>query len=90
MSIEKRDTGLIIVSVEDNGDDLSEEALDLLCQKLEMKWSESFERTGILNVQLRMRLKFGKDYGLKASRSALGGLKVEMHIPAAQFGEREE
>ena len=90
LSVEEMEEGTIVVAVEDNGEELSEEALDQLQRKLESHWSDSFEKTGILNVHLRLRLKFGENYGLKASRSALGGLKIEMRIPGGSYANMEE
>jgi len=75
-----REQKLIIV-IEDNGDDLPDEQIRLIGQKLTQydDWSET---TGLLNVHKRIQLKFGAQYGLHISRASIGGLRVEMMLPA--------
>ncbi|MFD2329940.1 histidine kinase [Cohnella sp. GCM10020058] len=66
--------------VEDNGDELSDAALDALRSSLAERHSDQ-ETTGLLNVHLRVRLRYGSHYGIILSRSALGGLRVELSLP---------
>jgi len=70
--------GLKIV-IEDNGEELSEQQLDKLKEILASHGNE-IEYTGILNINQRIKLKFGDRSGLNLSRSELGGLKVEMYL----------
>ncbi len=81
--------GALALSVEDNGDELSDECLSDLRYRLESKREDQTEKTGLLNVHRRLSLLFGEDCGLSVSRSAFGGLKVEMVVPADR-GERKE
>ncbi|MBB6734385.1 histidine kinase [Cohnella zeiphila] len=71
--------GLTLV-VEDNGDRLTDEQLSELAGQLRNRkdWSET---TGLFNVHGRLVLKFGPPFGLRLSRSRLGGLRVEIHLP---------
>lgn len=70
---------LLQITVEDNGDDLSDRQIEIIA--MELKLEEHVETTGMLNVHRRLQLKFGKKYGLSVSRSSLGGLCVEAAIP---------
>jgi len=81
MHARKDSNGQIIVTIEDNGDHLSDEQLQAIQKKLTSWQDMKLEKTGMLNVHLRIQLKFGKPYGLKAERSSLGGLKLELYLP---------
>lgn len=74
---------LLIVSVEDNGEELSEEGLAKL-QVLLHSNNEENEVTGLLNVHRRLQLKYGDSFGLAASRGDMGGLRIEMKISAEE------
>ncbi|WP_147275075.1 sensor histidine kinase [Paenibacillus prosopidis] len=69
-----------MISVEDNGERITDDKLDELRTKLDRNDAE-IETTGILNVHRRLRLKFGEFGGLSLSRSHLGGLRVDIRIP---------
>lgn len=77
---------MLIIVVEDNGGDLSDEKLRSLQQMIEMHDSDFSESTGLYNVHRRIFLMFGEDSGLKILRSQLGGLRVEIRI---KFKESE-
>lgn len=83
MSMTQQKDGVTVIEVEDNGDELSDEELLQIQRKLASEWNRSIEKTGILNVHMRMRLKFGDAFGLIVSRSILGGLKVQVKIPTS-------
>jgi len=70
---------ILTVSVEDNGEGLEDHQLEELQRKLNHTDAQ-VEKTGIFNVNKRIRLKFGDDSGLKVSRGRFGGLKVEAII----------
>ncbi len=90
MSMSHSEDGFLLVSVEDNGEELSDEELLQIQCKLDSDWDKPMEKTGVLNVHMRMRLKFGDGYGLTASRSPLGGLKIQMTIPISKNQLEEE
>jgi two-component system sensor histidine kinase YesM len=71
----------LIVQIEDNGDALTEEGLHRLQQQLSRQEITKGETTGLLNVNQRLRIKFGALYGLKVERSTLGGLCVKVKVP---------
>ncbi|MBB6691617.1 histidine kinase [Cohnella xylanilytica] len=89
------------IFVEDNGEGMSEEALDRLNRRLleppdggadeERKDAEgdrTREGIGLLNVHRRIRLRYGEPYGLEASESMSGGLLVRILLP--KRGTRDE
>ncbi|QJD86400.1 sensor histidine kinase [Cohnella herbarum] len=65
--------------VEDDGTGLSDETLAGLQAKLSLPDAEA-EKTGLINVCRRLRLKYGEESGVFVSRSELGGLKAELII----------
>lgn len=73
----------LLLIVEDNGNDLSEERLAALERSLS---SNDVETTGLLNIHLRIRLKFGGGSGLILERSGLGGLKATIRMMNAEKG----
>ncbi|MEK5181589.1 MULTISPECIES: sensor histidine kinase [Paenibacillus] len=80
MSYEKVEHTLTII-IEDNGDSLSEDKLNLLQRQFSEQNAIQGEITGLLNVNQRLRIKFGSPYGLQAERSCLGGLCVRVNLP---------
>lgn len=69
----------ILFSISDNGIGMDEESLVTLTENLN---SEKYlNRIGLYNVQNRIRLFFGKQYGLKIESKYGEGAIVEIHIP---------
>ncbi|MCD9022701.1 sensor histidine kinase [Cohnella silvisoli] len=77
------DSRFIVVSVEDNGEELTEEGLSQLKNKLQIHDGES-ELTGMVNVHRRLQLKYGDESGLVVSRGKMGGLFVEIKLCIAE------
>lgn len=70
----------IHIIVEDNGDSLTDETLERICDTLDYG-DEHAETTGLVNIHRRVKMTFGEAYGLRISRSELGGLKAIISIP---------
>ncbi|MEC0270339.1 sensor histidine kinase [Paenibacillus anseongense] len=70
----------IRIIVEDNGDSLTDETLERLSDTLD-NGDEHAETTGLVNIHRRVKMTFGEAYGLRISRSELGGLKGIISIP---------
>jgi two-component system, sensor histidine kinase YesM len=79
----KCDSRYLFASVEDNGDELTEEGLNQLSDRLHTN-NEDCEITGMINVHRRLQLKYGEAFGLVVSRGVMGGLRVEMKIYIAE------
>lgn len=78
-AFEERDS-FLVMSVEDNGDELSDDKLGELLRKLHANQID-VETTGLVNVHRRLQIRFGDNAGLRLSRGSLGGLRVEIVIP---------
>ncbi|MCP1308552.1 histidine kinase [Paenibacillus tyrfis] len=72
----ERRNGDFLLYVEDNGQSITDEEIDLLQKKLRYSSSRIEETTGIMNVHRRIQLRYGEAYGITVSRSELGGLQV--------------
>lgn len=70
----------IRIIVEDNGESLTDETLERLTDTLDTG-DEHAETTGLVNIHRRVKMTFGEAYGLRISRSELGGLKGIISIP---------
>lgn len=66
--------------VEDNGNSMSDEEIEKLNVRLRQSSKRMEETTGLINVHRRIQLRYGDDYGITVSRSALGGLKVRINL----------
>ncbi|MDR9854846.1 histidine kinase [Paenibacillus sp. VCA1] len=71
--------GKLRVSVEDNGNLATDEMIGQLSGKLAVD-SKTIENTGLINVNNRLRLKYGPESGLTVTRSRHGGLKIDLII----------
>ncbi|MBM7565360.1 sensor histidine kinase [Paenibacillus sacheonensis] len=67
------------IIVEDNGQELSEEVIEELRNKLRYR-GDALETTGLINVHRRIQLFYGNGSGIELKRSELGGLQVTVHI----------
>ncbi|KOY14998.1 sensor histidine kinase [Paenibacillus xylanivorans] len=78
------DQDKLSIRIEDDGDQLTDEILSNLqasFQESANQRSGNEEITGLMNVNQRLRIKFGTGYGLFAERSVLGGLCMILNIP---------
>ncbi|MCD9024946.1 sensor histidine kinase [Cohnella silvisoli] len=73
------------ITVEDNGNALTDESLEALRKQLDDA-SNAPEKTGLINVCRRIRLKFGPGSGVFVSRGASGGLKADIVIDYLRHG----
>lgn len=69
----------MVFSVEDNGNGMSEEKLELL--NLIINNEKIEEESGLKNVQKRVKLYYGEEYGLKIESTLNKGTKVTLLIP---------
>ncbi|MBW7452998.1 histidine kinase [Paenibacillus sepulcri] len=72
--------GQLHISIDDNGERLTDETLNLMIEKLEQPVDVG-ETTGLYNVHRRLQLKYGHTGGLAFSRSPIGGLQVKIILP---------
>ncbi|MFD0711855.1 sensor histidine kinase [Paenibacillus sp. GCM10027626] len=80
--VDDKDNQSIIFSVENNGEVLSAETINIILRQLDQTSLGSSDHTGLINVHKRIRLKFGEPWGVNVTAGAMGGLKVSLHLPA--------
>jgi two-component system sensor histidine kinase YesM len=73
------DPSYLFITVEDNGDKLTDGQLAALQHSL-LQQGPKIEYTGLLNVNRRLQLRFGSDSGVFVCRGPLGGLKVTLKL----------
>jgi two-component system sensor histidine kinase YesM len=78
VAFQKIENGFMI-SINDNGDELPEDELDKLNNALSNINVET-ENTGLINIHRRIRLMYGGESGIRASRSEMGGLNVTIAV----------
>ncbi|MBO5069827.1 MAG: histidine kinase, partial [Roseburia sp.] len=66
----------ILISVIDNGEGISEERLKVLQEKMKVSTISDSKHIGLRNVNQRLKLVFGDEYGLSVARTDEGGIKV--------------
>lgn len=81
----EHDNRRLTITVEDDGAGLTDEELAELQRKLSHSSSEP-EKTGLINVCRRIRLKYGESSGVFVLRSELGGLKADIVIAWEERG----
>jgi two-component system sensor histidine kinase YesM len=72
--------GTVSLTVEDNGDGLTDEKVDELSRQLGNE-ANHLETTALLNISRRLELMYGNRSGIRVERSELGGLLVRIEIP---------
>ncbi|MFD0617575.1 sensor histidine kinase [Paenibacillus sp. GCM10027629] len=70
---------IVRISVDDNGQLVTDEAIEQLEGQLR-DGTRQLEKTGLINVNNRLQLKYGAGSGLFVSRSPYGGLRAELRI----------
>lgn len=85
LDIRKEGKGVYLM-IQDSGNGMSPEKIQEMNQSIS-QYDEKFGY-GVRNVNKRIELMFGKEYGLHFSQNELGGLTVEIHLPLE--GKTEE
>ncbi len=77
------------IRVEDNGESLSDAELAVLQERIAGERGDGAvqEVTGLVNINRRLELLYGEEYGLYLARSELGGLCVEIRIQNGGEGQ---
>lgn len=82
----------LIISIEDNGEDLSDALLEKIQTNLRTASTGDplREMTGILNIQRRLSIYSDGSSHLTAIRSPLGGLCIQLFLPIQQAPGKEQ
>lgn len=73
--------GKFLVFVEDNGTGMRQEEIEKLREKLLQADDFLVERSGVVNIHQRLRIRFGPDYGLQVEKREQGGTRFIMVLP---------
>lgn len=83
----KKEEDLLILSVEDNGIGMSEEEVSLLLTDSNRKRKHG-SGVGLVNINNRLQILFGKEYGLLIESEPDEGTRVSIRIPAIPYTEK--
>ena len=84
----KEDNSLYF-TITDNGLGMSEDMVETLLSK-DFVSSKKGSGIGVKNVNERIKLYFGSEYGLKVESEPDEGTKITIHLPAVVYGENDE
>ncbi len=90
ISYDVRSANLFDVIVE-NGGSIEESTIESIRERLKDP-NDKIETTALVNIHRRLQIYYGKESGLLVDRSALGGLRVTLHIEdhIQEFNAEEE
>lgn len=89
ISVEKGDKGLLEITVEDNGVGIHSARLEQLTGLLSRKNIESGDHIGLLNVNNRLKLKYGDHCGVQLYSQERIGTKTVLTLPGTLTGQQE-
>lgn len=81
-----REENEIRILIEDNGSGMEEKRLKDLGEEL-FRASETND-SAIFNINKRLKIKFGSDFGVTIGNSLKGGCKVCLHLPEEKISEK--
>lgn len=76
-------------TITDNGLGMSEDVVATLLSK-DIVPSKKGSGIGVKNVNERIKLYFGNEYGLRVESEPDEGTKITIHLPAIVYGEKDE
>ena len=76
-------------TITDNGLGMSKDMVETLLSK-DFVPSKKGSGIGVKNVNERIKLYFGSEYGLKVESEPDEGTKITIHLPAVVYGENDE
>lgn len=80
----------VYFTVEDNGVGMEEEELRKLQEEIKKPCKDTEKGFGLANVNERIRMNFGTEYGMKIDSVRGEGTRVEIVIPAIPYTEERE
>lgn len=81
--------GRIHFTVQDNGVGMEEEELEKLRGEIDKPCQDTEKGFGLANVNERIRMNFGAEYGMKIDSAKGEGTRVEIIIPAVYYAADE-
>ena len=80
----------LYIEIEDNGPGMTQEQVDELARGTLKSGRGKGSGIGFHNVQERIRLYFGQNYGMEVESEPDEGTRIRIHIPARTVGEMEQ
>lgn len=78
----------VVLTVADDGIGMSQEAMDHLNETMDVLCNDG--SYGVKNVHQRLKIRYGKGYGLHYSSNEHGGVTVTIRIPGKNLPTKEE
>ena len=85
----EKDGDVLRLSVRDNGAGMEEEELRQLQREIKKPCQETEKGFGLANVNERIQMYFGPEYGMRIESQKDNGTYVEITIPAIERGVTE-
>lgn len=82
----KIENGELILTIKDDGVGICPEKLQEICSGLEQEIYDTSKHVGILNTQARIRLRYGRAYGMTVQSKLGDGTTITIRVPE----ERED
>lgn len=80
----------LYIEIDDNGPGMTQEQVDELVRGTWKSGRGKGSGIGFHNVQERIRLYFGQNYGMEVESEPDEGTRIRIHIPARTVGEMEQ
>ena len=77
----KTEEGLLWITIRDNGVGIAPERLEELERQLAAKVIDTSSHLGLVNIDARLKLQYGEDYGLGISSAPGDGTCVTIRLP---------
>jgi len=77
----RKDNAILIMSVSDDGNGMEQEKIDALLHETNAPEGEPYHGIGVWNVNRRIKLLYGDEYGLLYKSSSGSGTVCEIHLP---------
>ena len=78
----RKEGGLLVITVKDDGVGIEHERLEKMQKELLNDRSDTSKHVGILNTNARIRLFYGKAYGVSIESCVEDGTTVTLRLPA--------
>lgn len=75
------EAGTLVITVKDDGVGIAKDQLDRMLKELESETADTREHVGTLNTNARIRLYYGKEYGISIESCPEDGTTVTMRLP---------
>lgn len=85
----EKEGDIIRLSVRDNGAGMSEDELEQIREEIKRPCKETERGFGLANVNERIHMYFGQEYGMNIDSEKGRGTNVEIIIPAVRMEKRE-